>query len=232
MKNYVLPELQYGRSASETHCSPFLLELHHGKRLAAYVAGAITTTEVAATRPAGSRAVAESDAVVAGIYNSHTEAEAGIEELRRSGVDMRTLSIVGKDYHTEEQVVGYDNNGDRMQVWGSLGTFRGGHAELMFGSAMFLIEGIGPLIVIGPLVGWIVGALESTAVGGGLSALGAGMYAIGIPKDSIVRYETALRLDKLLLIACGMAENAAGVKSIFETTGAADVAAHPEESAT
>ena len=44
----------------------------------------------------------------------------------------------------------------------------------------------------GPLVAWIVGALEGAVLMGGLSALGAGLYSIGIPKDSVVKYETAL----------------------------------------
>ena len=103
--------------------------------------------------------MAENNAVV-GIYNSHTEAEASIKELQRSGFDMKKLSIVGKDYHTEEHVIGYYNSGDRMKVWGKLGAFWGGFWGLLFGSAMFFIPGIGPLIVFGPLVGWIVGALE------------------------------------------------------------------------
>jgi hypothetical protein len=36
--------------------------------------------------------MAENNAVV-GIYNSHTEAEASIKELQRSGFDMKKLSI-------------------------------------------------------------------------------------------------------------------------------------------
>ncbi|MFI5374180.1 MAG: general stress protein, partial [Candidatus Rokuibacteriota bacterium] len=58
---------------------------------------------------------AENTAVV-GIYRSHTEAEKSVKELQRSGFDMKKLSIVGKDYHTEEHVVGYYNTGDRMKV--------------------------------------------------------------------------------------------------------------------
>ena len=81
--------------------------------------------------------MAENNAVV-GVYNSHTEAEASIKELQRSGFDMKKLSIVGKDYHTEEHVVGYYNTGDRMKVWGKLGAFWGGFWGLLFGSAMFL----------------------------------------------------------------------------------------------
>jgi uncharacterized membrane protein len=169
--------------------------------------------------------MAKNNAVV-GVYDSHTKAEASIKELQRSGFDMKKLSIVGKDYHTEEHVIGYYNTGDRMKVWGKLGAFWGGFWGLLFGSAFFLIPGIGPIMVFGPLVGWIVAALEGAVVVGGLSALGAGLYSIGMPKDSIVKYETALKSDKFLVIAHGTADEVAKAKSILETTGAEEIAAH------
>ena len=169
--------------------------------------------------------MAENNAVV-GIFNSHTEAETSIKELQKAGFDMKKLSIVGKDYHTEEHVVGYYNAGDRMKVWGKLGAFWGGFWGLLFGSALFIIPGIGPLIVFGPLVGWIVGALEGAVVVGGLSALAAALFSIGIPKDSSIQYETALKSDKFLVIAHGTADEAAKAKSILETAGAAQIDVH------
>ena len=175
--------------------------------------------------------MAENNAVV-GIYNSHTDAEASIKELQRSGFNMKKLSIVGKDYHTEEHVIGYYNTGDRMKVWGKLGAFWGGLWGLLFGSALFIIPGIGPLVVFGPLVGWIVGALEGAVVMGGLSALGAALYSVGIPKDSIMKYETALKSDKFLVIAHGTADEVAKAKSTLKTTGAAEIDAHAEAMAT
>jgi hypothetical protein len=36
---------------------------------------------------------------------------------------MRTLSIIGKDSHTDEHVVGYHTTGDRMKYWGSSAHF-------------------------------------------------------------------------------------------------------------
>jgi uncharacterized membrane protein len=175
--------------------------------------------------------MAENNAVV-GVYDSHTKAEASIRELQRSGFDMKKLSIVGKDYHTEEHVIGYYNTGNRMKVWGKWGAFWGGFWGLLFGSALFVIPGIGPLIVFGPLVGWIIGALEGAVVVGGLSALGAGLYSIGIPKDSVIKYETALKVNKFLVIAHGTADEVAKAKSILETTGAAEIATHEGVSAT
>lgn len=100
-------------------------------------------------------------------------------------------------------VVGYYNAGDRMKAWGKAGAFWGGLWALLFGSAFFAIPGIGPVLAAGPLVGWIIGALESAAVVGGLSALGAGLYSIGIPKDSMIEYERQIKAGKFLVIAHG-----------------------------
>ena len=166
------------------------------------------------------------NAAVVGIYRSHTEAETSVKELQRSGFDMKKLSIVGKDYHTEEHVVGYYNTGDRMKVWGKQGAFWGGLWGLLFGSALFFIPGIGPLIVFGPLVTWIVAGLEGAAVAGGLSALGAALYGIGIPKDSVMQFETALKSDQFLVIAHGAPDEVTKARRILEATGAASVAAH------
>ncbi len=67
-----------------------------------------------------SKSVSGPKAVIA-VFNSHPEAEAAVKELQRGGFDMNQLSVVGKDYHTEEQVVGYYNSGDRMKYWGKMG---------------------------------------------------------------------------------------------------------------
>lgn len=163
---------------------------------------------------------------VVGIFNSHTEAETSIKELQQAGFDMTKLSIVGKDYHTEEHVVGFYNIGDRMKVWGKQGAFWGGFWGMLFGSALFVIPGVGPLFVFGPLAIWIVGALEGAVMVGGLGALAAALYSIGIPKNSSMQYETALKSDKFLVIAHGSAEEVAKAKSILVTAGAAHIDVH------
>jgi hypothetical protein len=155
---------------------------------------------------------------IVAIYPSHTAAEAAIKELQQSGFDMKKLSIAGRDQHTDEHVVGYYNAGDRMKYWGKMGAFWGGLWGMLFGSAFFLIPGIGPLLVAGPLVAWIVGALEGAAVVGGLSAVGAGLYGLGIPKNSILKYETALKTDKFVLIAHGSADDTTRAKEILDRT--------------
>ena len=156
------------------------------------------------------------------IYDTHHDAEAAVKELQLAGFNMKKLSIVGKDYHTEEQVVGYYNSGDRMKYWGKFGAFWGSLWGLLFGWAFFFVPGIGPLLAAGPIVSAVVGALEGAAVVGGLSALGAGLYSLGIPKDSVLRCELALKADKFLLIAHGTGEDVARAKNILRTTASGE----------
>ncbi len=170
----------------------------------------------------------ELNAVLA-VYGTHIDAEQAVKELQRGGVDMRALSIVGKDSHTDEHVVGYYNSGDRMKYWGKTGAFWGGFWGLLFGSAFFAIPGIGPVLVAGPLVAWIVGGLEGAAVVGGLSAIGAGLYGIGIPKDSVLKYEAALKTDKFLLMVHGTPHEVQQAKDILDTTRPVDVTLHLAE---
>ena len=172
--------------------------------------------------------MSELNAVVA-VYATHTGAEEAVKELQRAGIDMRTLSIVGKDSHTDEHVVGYYNTGDRMKYWGKTGAFWGGIWGMMFGAAFFAIPGLGPVLVAGPLVAWIVGALEGAAVFGGLSAIGAGLYGMGIPKDSVLQYELALQTDQFLLMVHGTSSEVAKAKAIIDGTEPVNVTLHSPE---
>jgi hypothetical protein len=164
--------------------------------------------------------------VAVALFNTHVEAENAVKELQKSGFDMKKLSIVGKDYHTEEHVVGYYQTGDRMKYWGKLGAFWGGLWGILFGAAFFWIPGIGPLIVAGPLVSAIIGGLEGAVAVGGLTALGAGLYSIGIPKDSIINYETSIKSDKFLLVVHGSGDELAKAKDILKSAGH-EVSVHP-----
>ena len=165
----------------------------------------MTTTAIPTSETTGK-------ATVVTVYDTHEAAEEAVRGLAQKGFDMSKLSIVGKDYHTEDGVIGYYTTGDRMKAWGKEGAFWGGLWGMMFGSAFFFIPGIGPLLAAGPMVAWLVGALEGAAVVGGLSALGAALFSIGIPDDSIIEYETHIKAGKYVVIAHGTPEEVNGAK--------------------
>jgi hypothetical protein len=167
------------------------------------------------------------NAIVA-IYDSHEHAEHAVLELQHAGVDMKRLSIAAKGVHTDEHVIGYYNAGDRMKYWGKIGAFWGGFWGLLFGSGAFVIPGIGPILVAGPLVGWIVSALEGAALLGGVSAIGAGLISIGIPKDSVLKYDVALKTDKYLLVYHGTPDEVINAKDVIARTEHRDYTVHGE----
>lgn len=173
--------------------------------------------------------MSDRDSSTVGVFRNHQDAEAAVKELQKAGFDMKKLSVVGKDYHTEENVVGYYNAGDRMAAWGKYGLFWGWVWGLLFGSAFFIIPGLGPILVGGPLVAWLIGALDTAVVAGGLTALGGALASIGIPKDSVLRYETALRADKFILIVHGPAQEAERARNLLMQSKAEEAAVHKEE---
>jgi hypothetical protein len=189
-----------------------------------------TRGNFAASQPLLGEVMLHQNSVVA-LFNQHTQAESGVKELQEAGFDMKSLSIVGKEYHTDENVVGYYTSGDRMAHWGKYGAFWGGFWGLLFGSAFFMIPGIGPLVMLGPVVTWIVAALEGAVVVGGLSALGAGLYSIGIPKNSVLKYETSLKAGKFMLIVHGTADEVTRAKEILTSHGASEANVHMADAA-
>lgn len=123
-------------------------------------------------------------------------------------------------------MVGYYNASDRMKSWGKTGAFRGGIWGWLFGSAAFFIPGVGPLLFAGPVIGWLVGALEGAVIVGGLSMLGAGLVSMGVPKNSVLKYETALKTDKYVVIAHGTAEEIAHARDIIRSTNPDSIEEH------
>lgn len=165
--------------------------------------------------------MSDTSAIIA-TYDTHLQAEQAVKDLDRSGFDMKLLSIVGKGYHSEQHPVGFYTMGDRMKSWGGLGLFWGALWGMLLGAAFFWLPGIGPLGVAGPFVHLLVSGVEGAAVVGGVSALGAALVSLGVPKNSVIKYESSLRADKFLLIVHGNAEAVEQAQQVIEQTGATD----------
>jgi uncharacterized membrane protein len=164
------------------------------------------------------------------VFDRHEDAEVAIRELQRAGFDMKKLSIVGRDYHTEEHAVGFYNAGDHVKYWGKTGAFWGGVFGVLLAPAFFWIPGIGPILtggLIGSfLMGTIEGAAVGAAIGGSSGVLAAALSGLGIPKDSIIRYEASLKANKFLLIASGTAADTQLARSTLGKLGAGQVEVH------
>jgi hypothetical protein len=156
----------------------------------------------------------KTDTAVA-VFNDHTAAEAAIKQLAGAGFEMQQLSIIGQGYHTEEKVVGFYNTGERIRFWGTRGAVWGGLWGLFFGGLFITIPAVGPLVVLGYAAAAAIMAIENAAVVGALSVLGAALFSIGIPKNSVLQYEAAVKADGFLVMAHGSAEEVNRAKAIL-----------------
>jgi hypothetical protein len=171
------------------------------------------------------------DTVVA-VFADHHAAEAAVKKLAASGFDMKHLSVVGEGYHTDEKVVGFYNTGDRIKFWGTRGAFWGGLWGLFFGGLFMTIPVVGHVVVLGYLAAVAISAIENAIMVGGLSALGAALYSIGVPKDSVIQYEAALKADSFLVMAHGTADEMARAKAILGTASPSRIDVHAGVQAT
>ena len=150
-------------------------------------------------------------------FADHAQAETAVKTLAQAGFDMHQLSIVGRGYHTEESVIGFYNSEGRIRFWGKFGAFWGGLWGL-FGSAIFLTSPMtGPVMVLGVLAATVLLAAEGAIAFGGASAIGAAIYSMGIPKDSVLEYERTLKADGFLIFVHGAAGDVARAKEILAT---------------
>lgn len=160
------------------------------------------------------------------VFPDHAAAERAVKTLGEEGFAMTDLGIVGKGYHTDEKVTGFYNTGDRVKFWGSRGALWGGLWGWFLGGMMLTIPVVGHVVVLGYLASALVSMVEGAAVLGGLSALGAALYGMGIPKDSVLAYESALEADSFLVMARGTEADTARAKTILHAAAPAQVDLH------
>jgi hypothetical protein len=160
------------------------------------------------------------------ICNTRTEGESAIREIQNSGIDMMRLSFLGRDYRAKDKLIGRYQSGDHTRYWENLSAFGDGVWGLLSGIALFHIPETGPFLAGGPVASAIIGALEGSPTVRGLSAIGSGLHIIGIPRDSILKYERAIKGDKYLIIAQGVEEEITAIKAIIKDNGAVEFDLH------
>ena len=156
----------------------------------------------------------QNESVIA-VFSEHQEADAVVKKLANAGVAIENLSIIGKGYHSEEKAVGFYDIGDRIKFWGKRGALWGSLWGLFLGGVSLTIPVIGHVMVLGYLASVVVSAVEGGIMVGGLSALGAALYSAGIPRDSVVQYEQAVKADGFLVIVHGAAEELVHARAIL-----------------
>ena len=164
--------------------------------------------------------------VAVAVFDSHGKAETAISALGKANFPLNQLTIVGKGYHTDEKVIGFYNIGDRIKLWGKNGAFWGGLWGLFAGGLFMTIPLVGPVVVLGHVAAMLIGAAEGAVLVGGVSALTGALVSVGIPKDSVVRYEEAVKADQFLVMAHGSPDEIKRAKEILQTASPMELNIH------
>ena len=158
--------------------------------------------------------MSKNDSVVA-ICHGNEKAFQAVRRAQQSGFDIHNISVVGN-----KTPVGVDRPGDyNAEDWIKTWNFPSD-------ATVFSISDIGPLAIGGPLVSAIAEGREAGAVETEFSALGAGLWRCGIPREDLPHYETAVKSDNYLIIVHCRPDEAIRVKKIFEPLQVVDIAVH------
>ncbi len=168
----------------------------------------------------------EQKSSIVAVYESVEMAKAAVKSLQHDGIDMTLLSVIGKDSHLDQSLVGYYNTGDLMKARGRYGAFWGGLWGMLFGTAVFLLAGAGPILVGGPLVASMVNALDGAAVIKSIDILDAALVDMGMPTNSAFQYEADIQAGRFILIAQDASEQAGRTKALIERTQHLGIKAH------
>ena len=96
-------------------------------------------------------------------------------------------------------------------------------------SSLFIIPGLGPIAVGGPLVGAIARGFGGGVYSKGLNALREGLCRIGISKESLFRYETELKKGMCLVFFQGGVDEIGEVISVFASSKAIEITVQHSE---
>ncbi|MBS0294054.1 MAG: DUF1269 domain-containing protein [Proteobacteria bacterium] len=164
--------------------------------------------------------------IVMSLFATHGAADGAVRKLDAGGVPLASISVVGRNYHSEEQPVGYFNAGERAWFYGKLGAFWGGLAGLLLGSGFFFVPVIGPMVVLGPMTSVIVGGIEGAVLAGGASALVGALTGLGVPRNSVLRYDSATRADQFLVTVHAQEQDVQRIQQLLAEAGGSDIETH------
>lgn len=163
------------------------------------------------------------DQPVVATYRNHSDAEAAVRLLAENGIPVNTISIVGRNYETREDIQGFYHPADAAVTGAESGAWFGGLFGLFFGAfGLFIVPAFGLLLVLGPLSGFVAGAVG----GAGIGALVSALVAAGIPKDHALKYQARLEAGEFLVIVHGSPADASKAHELLQGTAQTTLEAH------
>jgi hypothetical protein len=150
---------------------------------------------------------------IVAVCAGHAEAEKVIAELKRLGFDARNLSVLRKACLSGDEFVGIYSAGESLLARGGSAAFWKRMWDLLGDGGFFLVPGIGPVMLAGPFIHTLVATVDDGVTVDGLSALGAAIFSLGIPRVRILSYKVEIMAGECAVVALGSPELVTKAKS-------------------
>lgn len=152
------------------------------------------------------------------VFSSQSDAETAIRQLAKDGYDLSKVSMVGRNANGDGQPADATSNQARLGSPAPGALPWGGIRGMLVGSGFIVVPSIGPLVVAGPLLTWIVRSMGTSPEPDKQDAMANGLNRLGIPERSVLRCENALRSGKVIVIAEGSAMMMILAREVFRRT--------------
>ena len=205
-------ELLVGSDSWEIGKEPFPAK--HLEKPPGIPGSAGVTIDLAHLQKAIERTMTDKNVCIA-VVRDHEQAFEVVRIFQAGGFAAESISVIGKDHADDKHIHGYVTTGEAMSFWGKQGAVWGGLFGLLAGAGFLFVPGIGPLVVGGPLLSMMVGAVEGGAVLGGIEAVFAGLLHLGLSKDHLVLYEKQLKQGNCLVVLHGTAAEVVRAKDLL-----------------
>ena len=127
--------------------------------------------------------------IVSAVFDSRSEAEVAVSELRTAGVNDSAISVIAQE---DGKNISSDGNGEENDTGGFIaGTLAGAGVGTLLGIAALAIPGVGPFVAAGAIASSAIPGAALTgaaigAVGGGLTKM---LTDHGVGDDDATYYE-------------------------------------------
>jgi len=166
---------------------------------------------------------------VGAVFGNSDDAHAVVEEMIKHNFPMDQVSVLHKAGGQGDDFLGivYTDEKERFKIWGMEGALWGSLGGLLAGAGgLILIPGVGPVLVAGPVIEAIAGAVA----GAGIMTAGAAathLRRMGIPEDKLEILHQAVMDGKTVVLMNVGNESAAEWRSRLAWKGAEPVLVLP-----
>jgi hypothetical protein len=155
------------------------------------------------------------------IFQDHRQVQNAISALREAGCDTQALSVVGKDRDGPGHSLIDDPGSKARRQTAEWVSFWCNMWNLLSGDAFLQVEGVGPILVAGPLAPIMIGALLILETPENLHPLGAGLRNVGIRRIDTSPFQSALQQSCYLVVVTGSNSEVKKAERILQSSTAA-----------